>query len=187
MAPIVGRDQELALLIERWRQAKSGEGQVVLLTGEAGIGKSRITEALIETAAGEPHFLLRYQCSPYHADRAASDPAARSCRRLRRGRQRGSPAGRLETLLTRATDDIREAAPWVAALMGLDATVRYGALMLTPQQRRSRTLAVLIDQLTGLASRARVVGDRGRALDRSHDPGADRAGAGWDARHACSS
>ena len=68
MAPIVGRDQELALLIERWRQAKSGEGQVVLLTGEAGIGKSRITEALIETAAGEPHFLLRYQCSPYHAD-----------------------------------------------------------------------------------------------------------------------
>ena len=68
MAPIVGRDHELALLIERWRQAKSGEGQMVLLTGEAGIGKSRITEALVETVAGEPHFLLRYQCSPYHAD-----------------------------------------------------------------------------------------------------------------------
>ena len=49
VAPIVGRDQELALLIERWRQAKTGEGQVVLLTGEAGIGKSRITEALVET------------------------------------------------------------------------------------------------------------------------------------------
>ena len=94
MAPIVGRDQELALLIERWRQAKSGEGQVVLLTGEAGIGKSRITEALIETAMSEPHFLLRYQCSPYRGLRAAGDPAARSCRRLRRGRQRGSPAGR---------------------------------------------------------------------------------------------
>ena len=61
------------------------------------------------------------------------------------------------TLLTRATDDIREAAPLVAALMGLDATVRYGALMLTPQQRRSRTLAVLIDQLTGLASRRPVL------------------------------
>ena len=118
MAPIVGRDHELALLIERWRQAKSGEGQMVLLTGEAGIGKSRITEALVETVAGEPHFLLRYQCSPYHADSAlypviqqlthaagfAADDSAD--RRL----------DRLETLLARATDDIREAAPLMAAL-----------------------------------------------------------------------
>ena len=68
MAPIVGRDQELALLLERWRQAKSGEGQVVLLTGEAGIGKSRITEALVEQVAVEPRvsdplpmFPLSYQ------------------------------------------------------------------------------------------------------------------------------
>ena len=79
MQPIVGRDQELALLLERWRQAEAGEGQVVLLTGEAGIGKSRIAEALIGCARGEPHFLLRYQCSPYHADSALYpvDPAAR--------------------------------------------------------------------------------------------------------------
>ena len=159
MAPIVGRDHELALLIERWRQAKSGEGQMVLLTGEAGIGKSRITEALVETVAGEPHFLLRYQCSPYHADSAlypviqqlthaagfAADDSGD--RRL----------DRLETLLARATDDIREAAPLMAALAGLDGTGRYGALTLTPQQRRSRTLAVLIDQLTGLASRRPVL------------------------------
>ena len=68
--PLVGRDQELALLIERWRQAKSGEGQMILLSGEAGIGKSRITEALIEAAGAEPHFLLRHQCSPYHGDSA---------------------------------------------------------------------------------------------------------------------
>jgi class 3 adenylate cyclase len=70
VAPIVGREQELALLLERWRQAKNGEGQLVLLTGEAGIGKSRITEAVIEALAGDPHFLVRYQCSPYHADSA---------------------------------------------------------------------------------------------------------------------
>ncbi|MGH8557224.1 MAG: adenylate/guanylate cyclase domain-containing protein, partial [Methylococcales bacterium] len=57
LTPIVGRDQELALLLERWRQAKSGEGQVVLLSGEAGIGKSRLTQALVEVAAKEPHFL----------------------------------------------------------------------------------------------------------------------------------
>lgn len=70
VAPIVGRDQELGLLLERWRQASNGEGQVVLLTGEAGIGKSRVTEALVEAVASEPHFLVRYQCSPYHAELA---------------------------------------------------------------------------------------------------------------------
>jgi class 3 adenylate cyclase len=70
VAPIVGRDQELVLLVERWRQARTGEGQAVLLTGEAGIGKSRISEALVEAAAVEPHFLVRYQCSPYHAESA---------------------------------------------------------------------------------------------------------------------
>ena len=69
-APIVARDQELAFLIERLRQAKIGEGQMVLLSGEAGIGKSRITEALIDAVSGEPRVLLRYQCSPYHVDSA---------------------------------------------------------------------------------------------------------------------
>jgi hypothetical protein len=70
VAPIVGREPELALLLERWRRAKSGEGQVVLLTGEAGIGKSRITEALVEQVAAEPRVLIRYQCSPNHTHSA---------------------------------------------------------------------------------------------------------------------
>src|SRR5262245_13302378 len=69
-APIVGRDQELGLLLERWGQARNGDGQAILLTGEAGIGKSRITEALVQAIADEPHFLLRYQCSPYHGESA---------------------------------------------------------------------------------------------------------------------
>ena len=70
LAPIVARDQELALLVERWRRTKTGEGQIVLLNGEAGIGKSRITEALVDALQGEPRILLRYQCSPYHIDSA---------------------------------------------------------------------------------------------------------------------
>jgi chloramphenicol 3-O-phosphotransferase len=70
MQPIVGRDQELALLLERWRQAEAGEGQMVLLTGEAGIGKSRIAEALFAALEARPHINLRYQCSPYHTDSA---------------------------------------------------------------------------------------------------------------------
>ena len=159
VAPIVGRDQELALLRERWRQARSGEGQVVLLTGEAGIGKSRITEALLDAVGCEPHFLVRYQCSPYHVDSAlypviqhlghaagftAEDSAER---RL----------DRLESLFATAVHDVAEAAPLIAALMGLDGESRYGALTLTPQQRRNRTLAVLVHQLAGLATRKPVL------------------------------
>ena len=70
LLPIVGRDQELARLLERWVQARAGEGQCVLLIGEAGIGKSRICHALLDALAAEPHFRIRYQCSPYHTDSA---------------------------------------------------------------------------------------------------------------------
>ena len=68
--PMAGRDQELALLLERWSLAKAGEGQGVLLVGEPGIGKSRITVALLDAVAAEPHLRIRLQCSPYHTDSA---------------------------------------------------------------------------------------------------------------------
>ena len=68
--PFVGRDHELALIRERWRDAREGEGQVVLLSGEAGIGKSRILAALRERIGGEPHVPMRYQCSPHHVNDA---------------------------------------------------------------------------------------------------------------------
>ena len=70
MTPFVGREQEVALLIERWRDATEGEGQVVLLSGEAGIGKSRIMATLRERIAGERHVAMRYQCSPHHVNDA---------------------------------------------------------------------------------------------------------------------
>ena len=159
VAPLVGRDQELGLLLERWRQARSSEGQVVLLSGEAGIGKSRITEALVEAAAAEPHFLLRYQCSPYHAD-SALYPAIQQITHAA-GFTADDDAERrldkLEALLARASDDIGTAAALMAALLGIDATSRYGALALTPQQRRSRTLQALVDQLAGLGGRKPVL------------------------------
>ena len=120
MSPIVGRDQELALLLERWRQAKSGEGQVVLLSGEAGIGKSRITEALVEQLRGEPHFLLRYQCSPYHVD-SALYPVIQQITLAAGFAADDTPErrlDRLEALLAQASDDISEAAPLMAALIG---------------------------------------------------------------------
>ena len=67
---MVGRDHELGLIMERWRQAQGGDGQLVLLTGEAGIGKSRVTRALIESVEGQGHARINYQCSPYHTDSA---------------------------------------------------------------------------------------------------------------------
>src|SRR6202140_638332 len=70
MAELVSREQELDLLLRKWSKAKTGEGQLVLLSGEAGIGKSRLTAALLEPLASEPHTRLRYFCSPQHTDSA---------------------------------------------------------------------------------------------------------------------
>ena len=70
MTALVGREEELELLLRRWSKAKTGEGQVVLLSGEAGIGKSRLTAAFLERLADEPHTRLRYFCSPQHTDSA---------------------------------------------------------------------------------------------------------------------
>lgn len=158
-APVVGRDQELALLVERWHQASAGEGQVVLLSGEAGIGKSRITEAVIGAARAEPHFLLRYQCSPYHAD-SALYPVIQQLTHAAgfvEADSTESRLDRLEALLAVATDHAVADAPLIATLLGIDGALRYGASTLTPAQRRNRTLRALIDQLTGLAGRKPVL------------------------------
>jgi class 3 adenylate cyclase/tetratricopeptide (TPR) repeat protein len=159
VAPIVGRDQELALLVERWQQAKSGDGQAVLLTGEAGIGKSRLTQALLEAVAVEPHFLLRYQCSPYHGDSALYPVIQQLAHAAGFTAEDGTERrlDRLEVLLAAAMDDVGTAAPLIAALLDLDGDLRYGPLALTPQQRRNRTLAVLVEQLAGLAGRKPVL------------------------------
>ena len=181
MAPIVGRDHELALLIERWRQAKSGEGQMVLLTGEAGIGKSRITEALVETVADEPHFLLRYQCSPYHAD-SALYPVIQQLTHAAGFAADDSGERRLDQLEVPARQGNRRYPRGGAADGGADGSRRDGPLRRAdadaaaapqPHARRPHRSADRARQ-----PQARAVADRGRALDRSHDPGADRAGAG---------
>ena len=154
MTPIVGREQELALLRERWQQAKAGEGQMVLLGGEAGIGKSRITEALVQELSEEPHTRIRYQCSPYHGDSALWSVIQQL------GHAAGFVAGepnearldKLEVLLARGVAAPQGVAPLFATLLGIDGDLRYGRLELTPQQRRNRTLQALIDQLIGLAA-----------------------------------
>lgn len=158
-APMVGREQELALLMERWRQARAGEGQMVLLTGEAGIGKSRITRVAIDTIASEPHFRINYQCSPYHGD-SAFYPVIQQLIRAANIAADDDPdqkLDKLEALLGQALDDYRDMAPLLAHMLGIDSETRYGQLDLSPQQQRNRTLNALTDQLMGLASQRPVL------------------------------
>jgi len=153
MLPLVGRDQELALLLERWNQAKAGEGQGVLLVGEAGIGKSRISHALIDALADEPHIRVRYQCSPYHSD-SALWPVIQQLSRAAKFVGEESIDTRLDKLeaLLALAGDTGDAAPLIADLVGLDGTSRYGPTDLTPQVHRLRTLEALVSQLLGLAA-----------------------------------
>jgi hypothetical protein len=124
LLPMVGRDQELALLLERWAQAKAGEGQGVLLVGEAGIGKSRIGRALLDAVAAETHIRIRYQCSPYHSDSALWPVTQQLCHAAALGPDDPLDAklDKLEALLAQASG--RDAAP----LIRPDRPRWYGAL-----------------------------------------------------------
>ena len=154
----VGREHELGLLHERWELAKGGEGQVVLLSGEAGIGKSRILQALREKIAGARHFRLRYQCSPHHGN-SAFYPIIQRLERAAGFLGTDGPESKLdklEKLLRISAENIETVAPLFAALLSLPAADRYGALNLTPEQRRDRTIEAMIDQVLAL-SRQRPV------------------------------
>ena len=152
LLPMVGRDQELALLLDRWSLAKASEGQGVLLVGEAGIGKSRITRAVLDSIGGEAHIRIRYQCSPYHTD-SALWPIVQQLSHaagLRANDPIEARLDKLEMLLERG--DGRDAAPLIADLIDLDGSTRYGELNLTPQMQRARTLDALVKQLLELAT-----------------------------------
>jgi class 3 adenylate cyclase/predicted ATPase len=153
LAPLAGREHEIALLLERWRLATSGEGQVVLLVGEPGIGKSRIVEELRARVEGEPHTRLRYFCSPYHTQSALYPISGQLIRAA--GIGRNDPSERklalLETLLARSSDHLDEAVPLIATLLSIPAGERYPALDLTPQKQKAQTFEVLLGQLESLA------------------------------------
>jgi class 3 adenylate cyclase/predicted ATPase len=157
--PLVGRDEELALLERRWQQAKTGEGSVVLVSGEPGIGKSRLAQTLAERLAGEPHTRLRLFCSPHHQNQALY-PTITQLERAAGFRREDTAEARLdklEAVLARATGDLGEAAPLLAALLSLPADDRYPPLGLTPQKQKERTLRAMVAQVEGLAARQPVL------------------------------
>jgi class 3 adenylate cyclase/predicted ATPase len=158
LSPLIGRDEEIDLLLRRWARAKAGDGQVVLISGEPGIGKSRITVALGERLHAEPHLRLRYFCSPYHQD-SALFPFIEQIGRAAGFARDDPPAAKLEkleALLAHAAPPDEDVA-FLADLLSLPASERHPLPNLSPQRKKDRTLEALIRQLEGLALRQPVV------------------------------
>jgi class 3 adenylate cyclase/tetratricopeptide (TPR) repeat protein len=152
LTELVGREEELEILLRRWSKAKTGEGQVVLLSGEAGIGKSRLTAALLERLAAEPHTRLRYFCSPQHTD-SAFYPIIGQMERAAGFVHDDTPQAKLDKLdaLLAQTSTSKQDATLFAEMLSLPNDGRYPALDLEPQQRRQKTLEALTAQVEALS------------------------------------
>jgi class 3 adenylate cyclase len=161
--PLLGRDEELLQLLACWQEAKKGKGRVVLLRGEPGIGKSRLTRALLESVGGEPHRRLRYFCSPHHGD-SALHPVIAQVERAAGFERDDDAAGRLDKLraslayLGTPAQDVA----LIAELLSLDlslggAEARLPRLDLAPTQRKQRTLEVLVRLVQAQAARLPIL------------------------------
>ena len=159
LTPLVGREGELALLLERWSRAKDGDGQVVLLDGEPGIGKSRIVQALRDRLSDESHTRLSHYCSPYHTNSPLYPVIGLLERAAGFDRTDTAEAklDKLEALLALSATDVPEATRLLAEVLAIPADHRYPPLALTPQRQKQRTLEIIVEQLAGLAGQRPVL------------------------------
>ena len=154
LTPLVGREVEVDLLLRQWSQARDGEGQVVLLSGEPGIGKSRILNAVHERLEAQGVQALRFQCSPYYVNSPFWPVIENFERTLKftRDETTDSKLDKLEGLIVtkygRPLTDVR----FVAAILSIPCEQRYGAPFMTPQKHKDETLRTLVD-LTEAAAR----------------------------------
>jgi class 3 adenylate cyclase/predicted ATPase len=158
LTALVGREEETELLLRRWSRAKTGEGQVVLIGGEAGIGKSRLTAKLLECLAGEPHTRLRYFCSPQHTDSPLYPIIGQMERAagLEHDDTQQVRLDKLDALLAQTSTSIEDAALF-AGMLSLPNDGRYPALELAPQERRERALKALVSQMELLTHQGPVL------------------------------
>jgi class 3 adenylate cyclase/tetratricopeptide (TPR) repeat protein len=157
--PFIGRVQEMGLLLDRWRLAKEGEGQVVFLSGEPGMGKSRIVDALFERIVDDPYYHLIFQCSPYHTN-SALHPVIGQFERSASFTLEDSAAIKLEKLetLLSATDNLSDSTRTLFAdLLSIPLDDRYPPLDLAPAQRKAATIAAIAHQTTRLAEQKPVL------------------------------
>jgi class 3 adenylate cyclase/predicted ATPase len=155
---LIGRQEELDLLLRRWSKVMGSEGQVVLLCGEAGIGKSRLTAALFERLATEPHARLRYFCSPQHTDSALYPIVSQMERAagFAHGEAAQTKLDKLDAVLAQSYTPPQDRALF-AELLSLPNDGRYPKVDLAPQQRRQRTFEALTTQIVSLAERSPVL------------------------------
>ena len=156
LTPLVGREQEVGLLRERWAQVKDGLGQVVLLSGEAGIGKSRLVQVLTEHVAAEPQaWLTPCQCSPYYQNTALYPMIELLERVVLRFDREESPQQKLRKLegfLVQYGLPLAEAVPLFAALLSLPLAADYAPLTVSPEQQKQQTLHALLTILLRIAA-----------------------------------
>ena len=155
LTPLVGREEEISLLVRRWEQSRDGAGQVVLLSGEPGIGKSRVVLGLLGALAGEAHIRLRYQCSQFHSASALYPVLEQMTRAA--GIEGTDPAdlklARLEAILRLGTEQIEEAVLLLAPLLSIPIGGRGPPPRLSAERRRDRIREILLEQIEGLAAR----------------------------------
>jgi DNA-binding response OmpR family regulator/class 3 adenylate cyclase/predicted ATPase len=159
LTQLVGRQRELQQLSALWEQAKGGKGQIALVCGEPGIGKSRICEGLLDRIAGDAHITVRYQCSPHYA-RSPFHPVIKQLEQAA-GFEREDTAAvkldKLETMLSQASATLLTDTALYAALLSIPTNGRYPPLELTPQRQKDLTIAMLIRQVINIAQRQPLV------------------------------
>jgi class 3 adenylate cyclase/predicted ATPase len=158
LSVLVGREEELELLLRRWSRAKAGAGQIVLLSGEAGIGKSRLTAAFLERVHSEPHTRLRYFCSPQHTDSVLYPIVGQMERAagLTHYDKLQTKLDKLDAMLAQTSTSIEDDALF-AEMLSLPNDGRYPTLDLAPEQYRERTLDALMAQMRALTRSSPVL------------------------------